>query len=279
MMKLIVAVSGGVDSVVLLDKLVASREHELIVAHFDHGIRADSAADARFVGELAQSYGLVYETKREELGEGAGELVARERRYAFLRYLAENYDAKIVTAHHQDDVLETIAINLVRGTNWRGLAVFGDNPGVLRPLLDSTKQEIYDYAVKNNLEWVEDETNQTDKYLRNRLRRKLGSYPADKKQTLLGAWRSQLKLRRDIEQEVEAFISPEDEEYSRYLFINIDDTVALELLRSATSLAITYPQAERGLLAIKTYPAGTSFQLGGGVELSFKLRTFTVKTL
>lgn len=68
-MKLIVAVSGGVDSVVLLDMLVRAGQDGLVVAHFDHGIRDDSAADARFVEGLAVSYGLSFEMRREELGQ------------------------------------------------------------------------------------------------------------------------------------------------------------------------------------------------------------------
>jgi tRNA(Ile)-lysidine synthase len=82
-MKYLVAVSGGIDSVVLLHKLVAAGEHELVVAHFDHGIREDSAEDARFVKGLAEHYGLPFVMKREELGKTAGEEQARTRRYAF----------------------------------------------------------------------------------------------------------------------------------------------------------------------------------------------------
>ena len=105
MSKFIVAVSGGVDSVVLLDKLVKIGKSQLIVTHFDHGIRPDSADDAKFVAGLAKKYDLVFETGGLELGANASEDLARQKRYAFLRTIANKYDAQIVTAHHMDDFL------------------------------------------------------------------------------------------------------------------------------------------------------------------------------
>ncbi len=277
-MKLIVAVSGGVDSVVLLDKLVRQNEYELIVAHFDHGIRSESEADARFVRGLAQVYGLPFELRREELGVLASEAIARERRYVFLADLAERYDAQIVTAHHQDDILETIAINLTRGTGWRGLAVFGSHNNIVRPQLDVTKANIYTYALIHHLEWVEDETNMSDNYLRNRIRKKLAVFPARKKTALIKLWQAQRACRQMIEQE-EAVLVGENKEYSRYFFTHIDDEVAIELLRASTHFLITRPQAARGLHAIKTLPAGATSELGSGVRLSFTKRAFTIQTL
>ena len=104
-MKRVVAVSGGVDSVVLLDML-ADEGVNIVVAHFDHGIRPDSAADAWFVKALAARYGVEYIGKREELGADASEELARERRYAFLHEVAQKHHAKLVTAHHLDDLIE-----------------------------------------------------------------------------------------------------------------------------------------------------------------------------
>ena len=278
-MKYIVAVSGGVDSVVLLHKLVMAGEHELIVAHFDHGIRPESDADARFVEGLAQSHGLEFQLRREVLGARASEALARERRYAFLHELTEQYDAQIVTAHHQDDVVETIAINLIRGTGWRGLAVFGSHNNIVRPLLDMTKQEIYDYALRHTLEWVEDETNQTDDYLRNRLRKKLTRLPIATRRKLLGLWQRQLALRSEIEHEEQIILAKTSGQYSRYFFTHIPDDVAVELLRAVTDCALTRPQAVRALYAVKTLPAGATHHAGTGVRLQCTRRTFTVQTL
>ncbi len=277
-MKCVVAVSGGVDSVVLLDKLVRQNEYELVVAHFDHGIRPGSEADARFVEGLARMYGLPFELQREELGAHASEAVARERRYLFLADLAKRYDAQVVTAHHRDDILETIAINLTRGTGWRGLAVFGSHNNIVRPQLDVTKADIYTYALTHNLEWVEDETNASDTYLRNRIRKKLAVFPARKKTTLIELWRAQRAYRQVIEKE-EATLIGESQEWSRYFFTHIDDEVAIELLRASAQFLITRPQAVRGLYAIKTLPAGTTSELGGGIRLVFAKRTFTIQTL
>ncbi|HEX6258362.1 MAG TPA: tRNA lysidine(34) synthetase TilS, partial [Candidatus Saccharimonadales bacterium] len=122
----VVAVSGGVDSIVLLDMLAGQAGLELIVAHFDHGIRQDSTEDAEFVRAAAQRYSLPFELGQATLGPGASEEAARTARYSFLRSIAKKYQARIVTAHHADDVIETIAINVARGTGWRGLVSLRD---------------------------------------------------------------------------------------------------------------------------------------------------------
>jgi tRNA(Ile)-lysidine synthetase-like protein len=276
----LVAVSGGIDSVVLLDRLVKSGEHELIVAHFDHGIRPDSAADARFVEALAKQYGIPFVTKREELGKQASEELARTRRYDFLRGEAKKQHARLVTAHHSDDVIETIAINSLRGTGWKGLAVL-DASDVTRPLLTKTKQEIRDYALNHRLEWVEDSTNGEIRYLRNRVRRKVASLlPYEDKRTILNAWQRQLRLKHEIQEESERLL--EENGGSRYFYTHIDLPVAYELLRlfvrRESGVGITRPQAERTLMAVKTARPGSSYDVAEGVYLQFTSRTFIVKT-
>ena len=144
-MQYILAVSGGVDSVVLLDMVARRRPGPLLVAHFDHGIRPTSAEDAKFVGQLAAQYQLPYISQREALGRSASEATARYHRYAFLHQLAAQYGGTLMTAHHLDDVVETIALNLQRGTRWRGLAGLSD-PRISRPLIGRTKQQLYTYA-------------------------------------------------------------------------------------------------------------------------------------
>ena len=277
--KYVVAVSGGVDSVVLLHQLVMAGEYELIVAHFDHGIRSDSAEDARFVAGLAAQYNLPFTTEREELGVSASEEQARSRRYGFLRAMAERYEATIVTAHHADDVIETIAINVRRGTGWRGAAVL-DSPTVVRPLLQMTKRQIRDYALEHRLEWVEDNTNASGRYLRNRLRHKLCYAPSAKKQALHAIRHRQLELKKAIDEEVSKYI--QQKEHSRYFFVQIDTQTAVELLRAIVVVAVmqspTRPQLVRGVLAIKTARPGTSYEMGGSVTLHFTKRTFIVET-
>lgn len=179
-MKKILAVSGGIDSVVMLDFCCQFYPHEdLIVAHLDHGIRDNSHEDLEFVRRLAGEYNVEFVSKRVQLGENASEALARDYRYDFLHSLASKYHAEIFTAHHLDDLAETITINLIRGTGWRGLAVL-DAPGTRRPFLETEffyepldKAAIIEYAAKRGLRFREDPTNADQKYLRNRVRAKL----------------------------------------------------------------------------------------------------------
>jgi tRNA(Ile)-lysidine synthetase-like protein len=278
-MKYLVAVSGGVDSVALLDMLVKRGGHQLIVAHFDHGMRPDSAADARFVEALAGRYKVPFATKREELGKNASEATARAHRYAFLHSEAEKTGAIIVTAHHLNDLVETVAINLRRGTGWQGLAVLG-SLNIVRPLITMTKEELRDYALRQRLEWVEDSTNNEQKYLRNKLRAFTSLLSDETQQKLLALRNKQVKLRDDIDKEATRFLKS-GREYNRYFFIVIEPEVALLLLRRAvecvTRKAPTRPQAMRALLAIKTARAGSTAQIGEGVLLRFTATVFIVE--
>lgn len=172
--KYIIAVSGGVDSMVLLDMLHKNTELDLIVAHIDHGIREDSSEDADFVAGVAGVLGVSYESIKLDLGASASEDTARRHRYDFLRNVRKKHDAvAIVTAHHLDDRIETAAINTLRGTMRRGLVSLKETDEIKRPLLGMTKDEIRDYAITHRIEWREDSTNSTDDYLRNRVRGRL----------------------------------------------------------------------------------------------------------
>jgi len=279
--KYVVAVSGGIDSVVLLDMLVRDKTHNLVVAHFDHGIRDDSADDAAFVEGLARRYGLTFYSKREELGKDASESVARARRYGFLEDIAREHQGTIVTAHHADDIIETIAINISRGTGWRGLAVL-NRTDIERPLLSLTKHEIRMYALANRLEWVEDSTNQTDAYLRNRVRAQISRElnPA-KRHVLMELWKRQRELKKDISHELSTYFK-EDAIYDRYFFIQIEPGIATEVLRYIiqrhSAVMPTRPQADRALIAVKTAKPGSSFELGGSVTLRFTERSLIVET-
>ncbi len=167
----IVAVSGGVDSIVLLDLLRKNPDLELIVAHFDHGIRHNSHKDAQFVSYTARGLGLVFEVGKGRLGYSTSEDTARQARYKFLNQIQSKYKADgIITAHHQDDLIETAFINLLRGTGRRGLTSIILNDNVRRPLLRYGKNQIMAYALKNGLAWIEDSTNLNTIYLRNYIR-------------------------------------------------------------------------------------------------------------
>ncbi|HEY8992363.1 MAG TPA: tRNA lysidine(34) synthetase TilS [Candidatus Microsaccharimonas sp.] len=272
----VVAVSGGVDSVSLLHMLSETTDHEIIVAHFDHGIRDDSSDDAAFVGSLAAKYGFPFETLREELGSNASEETARNRRYAFLRSLAKKYDGRIVTAHHADDVVETIAINFHRGTGWRGLAVLDSD--ILRPLLHLSKADLLEYAQQRSLNWREDSTNAGSAYLRNRLRHFTNDLAPDVKRELLALRAQQIESKRLIEQGIAELVGP-GPDYSRYFFTHIPAQAGIECLRLVTDGALTRPQLERALLAIKTASPKSAYQAGSGLTFNFTTRNFSLSLL
>jgi tRNA(Ile)-lysidine synthetase-like protein len=169
--KYVVAVSGGVDSMVLLDLLTRIPNLELVVAHFEHGVREDSMEDLRLVQTAAARYGLPFVYARGNLGAGVSEADARAARYAFLHQTRQEHGAAgIVTAHHQGDVVETALLNMLRGTGRRGLSSLKSTDTIVRPLLAHTKQELLNYAAVNNILWHEDSTNSDERYLRNYLR-------------------------------------------------------------------------------------------------------------
>lgn len=276
MAKYLVAVSGGVDSVVLLDMLAKS-DHTLVVAHVDHGIRGEeSAADARFVAALAKRYKLPFISTELHLSAKASEERARDGRYGFLFAEANKLGACVVTAHHADDAVETIALNLTRGTGWRGLAVL-DREEIVRPMLQLTKAQLYAYALKNHLEWVEDATNREDTYLRNRLRATIGRQNIDTT-SLLGLRASQLQLRHDIDREVARIAQRHGN--SRYFLNMLDAPVAMELLgamiKRAGGTRPARPQLLRAVHAVRTAGAGTTYQVGKGTTLEFTARKYTI---
>ncbi|MDR0398052.1 MAG: tRNA lysidine(34) synthetase TilS [Candidatus Nomurabacteria bacterium] len=256
----ILAVSGGVDSVVMLDMLAGD---DCVVAHFNHGIRSDSDEDERFVGELAEKYGLHCEHKKENLGAGASEELARERRYCFLKEVATKHGGVIYTAHHADDVIESIVINLIRGTGWRGLAPL-DSPDIERPLIGMFKADIKRYANRHGLTWREDSTNTDTNYLRKRVRQTL-QVQYLQKDAVLKLYEEQKVLKKQIDELVAGFLTPSNV-YDRELFRQLDDAVALEVLRAAllqVGRSATRPQLKEFLLAIKTYKTSKKFNLPG----------------
>lgn len=273
---LLVAVSGGVDSVVLLDVLRRGNDR-LIVAHVDHGIRHESDEDARFVAGLAKVYGVPYVSTRLALGADASEDTARRARYTFLENEARRLNATIVTAHHYDDLIGSVAINIVRGTGWRGLAVMA-RPDILRPLLGWTKANVYSYALGHGLEWVEDSTNLSKQYLRNRLRGDISRLPGTVKQTIFQLRAAQLVLARSIDAMTKQVV--ERHAGSRHFYTTIDSQTAVELLRTEIERAVgerpTIIHAERALLAIKTARSGSTHELGAGVSVSLSTRSFIV---
>ena len=276
--KYLIAVSGGVDSVVLLDML-AKKHKNILVAHFDHGIREDSKEDAIFVRQLAVKYGVKFFTKREELGANASEEKARRARYKFLRELSEKQNATIVTAHHLDDVVETIIINMVRGTGWRGLAVLNAED-IYRPLINFEKQEIINYAKQNNLKWREDSTNSLNVYMRNIVRHKI-DLNNEQKNELQILHQEQIRLAKEVKSEVTSLLKSikNDNKISRYFINSIDQASAYEIIRELTKGELTPSQIDSVINAIKTQRNGTIFEASKNIKIHFTTRFFTLELI
>lgn len=172
----VVAVSGGVDSVVLLHLLASSadeRNYRLRVAYFDHGWRPDSKLDQKLVRNLAEIYELPLQVGSAET-DLASEAAARQARYRFLDGIRSDYGADaVVTAHHLDDRVETSFLNLLRGTDRAGWSPLKSRAGLLRPLLDVRKTDIIQYAQDHGLPWREDQTNTDLRWQRNLVRHEL----------------------------------------------------------------------------------------------------------
>lgn len=175
--KILLAFSGGPDSVVLLD-LFLKEGYEVELFHLDHNLRENSKDDARFCANLAKekklllhSYSLDVEEYCREKGLGIEE-GARNLRYDLLRKIKKERNLDyIATAHHLDDQMETFFMNLFRGSGTAGLGGIHPVKGDLyRPLLSFRKEEIMEYAKKNKLAYVIDQTNLEPIYSRNRLR-------------------------------------------------------------------------------------------------------------
>ncbi len=172
--KYVVAVSGGVDSMVLLDVLSRDPSLNLIVAHFDHGIRSDSGLDRQYIIEAVNNKNIPFYFSEGKLGPHPSEALAREKRYEFLKsVMTKSKSLAIVTAHHEDDLLETVFINIIRGTNRRGLSSLKSTETLIRPLLGVSKEQIKEYAQKHAVKWREDSTNHDESYLRNYVRIRL----------------------------------------------------------------------------------------------------------
>lgn len=225
--KLIIGLSGGADSIYLLHQLVAIQETfglQLTAVHLDHEWRANSHKDAEFCKALCNQLGVPFIiNKASELSyqpkhKGSQEEVGRNlRRYYFEIVLKKLKADAIVLAHHANDQQETFFIRLIRGTSISGLSCMKKQNGFyLRPLLKVNKTEIIDYLQKNNFEWIEDPSNESDDFLRNRIRKYLS--PALQKCDE----RAQANLLRAIEQlqETEMFLQKETEDTYKKLTHN-----------------------------------------------------------
>lgn len=187
--KILLAVSGGPDSVVLLDlisQIPTLKRSQVIIAHMNHHLRIEANSEEEFVKKLAEKYNLPFYShqwlEKDHPNSGIEE-AARKERYNFFRSLMIEHDISyLMTGHHLDDQIETILMRLTRGASLEQLLgirskqsfSLGNNSAYLiRPLLEFSKEEIYQYAKKNGLAYAEDESNQGLDYTRNRFRNKI----------------------------------------------------------------------------------------------------------
>jgi len=173
--KYLLAISGGVDSVVLAFLM---NKHKLNVhlAHCNFKLRAkESDEDEYFVKNLANSLNLPLHLKKCKVSTNQNtQLAAREMRYEWFEQIQKDFSFDyILTAHHLNDAIETFFINLFRGSGLKGLSGIPENDTYLRPLLNIKRQEILSFAQENQLKWREDSSNASQKYLRNQIRHSL----------------------------------------------------------------------------------------------------------
>lgn len=193
---------------VLLERFFRDEPENIVVAHFNHGTRTSADLDEQFVFSRCKELKVPFETMKIMLGEGVSEELARQKRYDFLYHVANKYGGEIYTAHHLDDLIESIAINLIRGTGWRGLTPFSDNR-IHRPFIEMGfyKVDILRFAAENKVLFREDPTNATDDYLRNRVRSKLLIMPRVEKERLIDFYKRQTIIRHEIEELCESIFN------------------------------------------------------------------------
>lgn len=289
----VVAVSGGVDSMVLLDLLVKEGRGargeggvRLVVAHLDHGIRSDSSFDRELVQRIARSYGLPFVYHEAKLGPGASEDVARKARYEFLHSVRDASAARaIITAHHHDDALETAIINLLRGTGRKGLSSLHANKVIHRPLLHVEKQAIRDYAKDQGLVWREDSTNQDTKYLRNYVRHQvLSEFAPEDRQKLRDIITRAAQVNEELDTQLMNYLHVQTKagKLDRDTFLRLPHSVSKEVmaawLRKHGVRDFDSKALERLVVAAKTLVPGKSADVLRGHSLKITAKYLALQT-
>lgn len=177
----VVAVSGGADSMMLLSLLIKVREDKdfnIICAHINHGVRKASIKEEVFVRSFCEKNNITFEFSKINIKSGGNfHHEARKLRYHFLNHIVYKYNAKfLMTAHHGDDLIETVLMKIARGSTIKGYSGFNEltkinGYSIYRPLISVSKKEIYAYCKENNIKYVVDRSNFLNKYTRNRYRK------------------------------------------------------------------------------------------------------------
>ncbi|MGH7613669.1 MAG: tRNA lysidine(34) synthetase TilS [Gemmatimonadales bacterium] len=294
----LVAVSGGSDSVSLLDLLAgvaADLQLRLVVAHADHGIHEESGTVADSVARLAARYRLPCEVGRLDLGAGTSETVARRARYAWLELARRKHRAAwLVTAHHKDDQAETVLLRALRGSAPAGLAGIParTRAGLVRPLLPFTREELAAHARSHGLPVYDDPANADPRHLRSWIRSavlptlvaRLGLRVRD---DLVRVGRRAAAERRawgaalDRLPGLDLRAGPDGFDVARASLRGYDASLAVAVLRAAARRAglVLGPRRARALVTLAGRSSGRRLSLGGGwtAEVAFdRLRVHRV---
>lgn len=180
---LVIGLSGGPDSMALLNMLLNYRKKvniSIVAAHVDHNVRKESSEELKFVQKYCEEKSIIFESmKIEKYGDDNFENEARNIRYQFFEGLINKYNAKyLLTAHHGDDLIETVLMRIVRGSTLGGYAGFKEvtkrnNYTIIRPLINYNKDDILEYDKVNNIPYCIDKTNFTNIHTRNRYRKNI----------------------------------------------------------------------------------------------------------
>ena len=243
--KYLLAVSGGIDSMVLFD-LFLKNNINFSVASCNFQLRGeDSDNDLKFVENICIKNSInLYSTvldvdKFSTMRKISTQMAARELRYDFFNKLLEKYKySYIVTAHHLDDNIETIIFNFIKSTGYKGLIGIPFNKNkILRPLINTSKEEIEDYAVSNNISWRLDKSNNSNKYSRNKIRNEviplLKEINPSLGKSLTESLKRIKKLSHDIKPRIDLFIQKFVDFKDDYINIKkdfIDDIEKYEIL-------------------------------------------------
>ena len=175
---IIIGVSSGPDSMALLHMLQNNLKCKLVCAHINHNVRIQSDEEERYLKEYCKQYNIIFEsTKIKTYSKNNFENEAREKRYQFYEKILKKYNShNLFLAHHGDDLIETIFMKIIRGSNLEGYAgiktySYLENYKIIRPLLSLTKDDIIKYNKKHKIKYYIDDTNENTQYTRNRYRK------------------------------------------------------------------------------------------------------------
>ena len=177
---LIVGCSAGPDSMALLHYLKNNTKNNIVCAHINHNVRKESKEEELYLKEYCNNNNIIFESMLiEKYNENNFENEARKKRYAFYKKILRKYNSKyLFLAHHGDDLIETVLMKIIRGSNLEGYAGIKeishpDNYYIIRPLLKYTKEDLINYNKQNNIKYYIDTTNNNIEYTRNRIRKNI----------------------------------------------------------------------------------------------------------